>query len=293
MRILVTGASGWIGRALLPELRNAGHQVLGLARSQAAATTIAAAGADVLRGDLDDLDALRAGAAECDGVIHLAFMHDVTQFDAAIRTDLRTIETFATVLEGTGKALVVTSGTPALAAGRVATEHDWPTPDDSGAARASNARATVELAARGIRASVVRIPRSAHGAGDRGLVAQLVGLARKRGHAGYVGDGSCRWPAVHVLDAAHLYRLAVERAPAGSVLHAVGDEGVPTRDIAAAIARHLNVPTGPAPMEEFGFLGPILAADQPASSQLTRELLGWQPIRPRLLDDLEHNHYFG
>jgi nucleoside-diphosphate-sugar epimerase len=292
MRIFVTGASGWIGSAVVPELLGAGHQVTGLARSDASAARLETAGAGVLRGSLEDLDTLRAGAESADGVIHLAFGQDFTQMEAAVQADARAIETLGAALEGSGKALVVASGTPA-APGGVATERDDPLSFGPLAGRAANARTALGLAARGVRSSAVRMPRSVHGDGDHhGLIAQLIGIARDRGVSGYVGDGSSRWPAVHVLDAAPLVRLAVERAPAGSVLHAVGDEGVPIRDIAAVIGRHLDLPAASVPAEEFGFLGMLLGTDQPASSTLTSELLGWQPVHPGLIEDLGKGHYF-
>ena len=292
MRVFVTGASGWIGSAVVPELIGAGHQVLGLARSDSSAAAIAAAGAEVLRGDLDDLDTLRTGAANSDGVIHLAFIHDFTRFEDSVGADARAIETMGAALEGSGKPLVIASGTPALP-GRVATERDEPAPGGPAAGRAANAHAALEMAVRDVRSSVVGLPRTVHGEGDHGFIARLVGIARDKGVSGYVGDGSSRWPAVHVLDAAHLFRLAVEQAPAGSRLHAVGDEGVPVRDIAEVIGRHLSLPTASVPAEDFGWLGQILAVDQPASSALTRELLGWRPVQPRLIEDLDKGHYFG
>ncbi|HXW88182.1 MAG TPA: SDR family oxidoreductase [Streptosporangiaceae bacterium] len=292
MRVFVTGASGWIGSAVVPELMGAGHQVLGLARSDSSAAAIAAAGAEVLRGDLHDLGTLRAGAAGSDGVIHLAFIHDFTDFEASVGADRRAIETVGAALEGSGKPLVIASGTPALP-GHVATERDEPAPSSPVAARMANAQATLDMAARGVRSSVVGLPRTVHGDGDRhGFIPRLIGFARDSGVSGYVGDGSNRWPAVHVLDAAHLFRLAVEQAPAGSRLHAVGDEGVPIRDIAEVIGRHLNLPTASVPAEDFGWLGQILAIDQPASSALTRELLGWRPVQPGLIEDLDKGHYF-
>ena len=293
MRVFVTGASGWIGSAVVPELLGAGHQVLGLARSDDSAASIAAAGAEVLRGDLDDLDTLRAGAAGSDGVIHLAFIHDFTDIEASVTADRRAIETMGGVLEGSGKPLVIASGTPALP-GHVATERDESAPGSPVAGRMANARAALGMAARGVRSSVVGLPRTVHGDGDRhGFIARLVGIARDTGVSGYVGDGSNRWPAVHVLDAAHLFRLAVERAPAGSRLHAVGDEGVPIRDIAEVISRHLNVPTASVPAGDLGFLGQVLSIDQPASATLTRELLGWRPVQPGLIEDMDKGHYFG
>ena len=292
MRIFVTGASGWIGSAVVPELIGAGHQVLGLARSDSSADAIAAAGAEVLRGDLDDLDTLRAGAASSDGVIHLAFIHDFTDLEASIGADRRAIETMGGALEGSGRPLVIASGTPAVP-GRVATERDESASGSPAAARLANAKAALDMGARGVRSSVVGLPRTVHGDGDRhGFIARLIGIARDSGVSGYVGDGSNRWPAVHVLDAAHLFRLAVEQAPAGSRLNAVGDEGVPIREIAAVIGRHLNLPTASVPAEDFGWLGHILAIDQPASSAQTRALLGWHPVQPGLIEDLDKGHYF-
>jgi nucleoside-diphosphate-sugar epimerase len=293
MRVFVTGASGWIGSAVVPELLGAGHQIVGLARSDASAAKLEAAGAEVLRGNLDDLDALRVGAEGSDGVIHLAFNHDdYTQMEASVHTDGRAIETLGAALEGSGKPLVVASGTPA-AQGRVATERDEHAPGGPVAGRGENAQAALGMAARGVRSSVVRMPRSVHGDGDHhGLIARLIGVARDKGVSAYVGDGSSRWPGVHVLDAAPLIRLAVEQAPAGSVLHAVADEGVPVRDIAAVIGRHLDLPVASVPAEDLGFLGWVLGLDQPASSVITRELLGWQPVQPGLIEDLDKGHYF-
>jgi len=292
MRVFVTGASGWIGSAVVPELLGAGHQVLGLARSDDSAEAIAAAGAEVLRGDLADLDTLRAGAASSDGAIHLAFIHDFSDFEASVTADRRAIETIGAALEGSGKPLVIASGTPAVP-GHVATERDESSPGSPVAGRAANARAALGMAARGVRSSVVGLPRTVHGDGDHGFIARLIAIARDKGVSGYVGDGSSRWPAVHVLDAAHLFRLAVEQAPAGSRLHAVGDEGVPIRDIAGVIGRHLNLPAASVPAGDFGFLGQILAVDQPASAGLTRELLGWRPVQPGLIEDMDKGHYFG
>ncbi|GAB0107723.1 SDR family oxidoreductase [Nocardia sp. JMUB6875] len=291
MRVFVTGASGWIGSAVVPELIGAGHQVLGLARSDASAAVIAAAGGEVLRGDLDNPDVLRAGAEAADGVIHLAFIHDFSRFADSVQTDAQAIDAFAAALEGSGKPLVIASGTPAVP-GRVATERDLAAPENP-TPRGANATTVLGLASRGIRSSVVGLPRTVHGEGDHGFLAVLINIARERGVSGFVGDGSSRWPAVHVLDAARLFRLALENAPAGTPLHAVGDEGVSTRDIATIIGRHLNLPVESAQSETFGFLGPLLAIDQPASAARTGDLLGWRPTQPGLLEDLDKGHYFG
>jgi nucleoside-diphosphate-sugar epimerase len=290
MRVFVTGASGWIGSAVVPELIDAGHKVLGLARSDSSAAAVAAAGADVLRGDLSDLDTLREGAASTDGVIHLAFIHDFSDFEASVTADRQAIGAIGGALEGSGKPFVIASGT-AVVPGRVATERDETAPGSIASGRMANARAVLAMAANGVRSSVMGLPRTVHGEGDHGFIAMIVGTARQTGVSGYVGDGSSRWPAVHVLDAAHLFRLAVERAPAGSTLHAVGDEGVPTRDIAEVIGRHLSLPVASVPAENFGFLGQILAVDQPASAAQTRELLGWRPVQAGLIEDLDKGHY--
>ncbi len=306
MRVFITGASGWIGSAVVPELIGAGHQVTGLARSDASAAALAAAGAQVCRGSLDDLDCLRSAAAASEGVIHLAFKHDIAfsgGFQDAADADRRAIETFGEALAGSDRPFVIASGTLGLAPGRVATERDGHGPDSATAhlgggaqTRMANARMTLSLASRGVRSSVLRLPPTVHGAGDHGFMATLVGIARDRGVSGYLGDGANRWPAVHRLDAAHLFRLAVERAPAGSTLHAVADEGVPVRDIAGLIGRHLDLPVIAIPAEDvaehFAWLGAFLGVDSPASSAFTRELMGWQPAHPGLVADLEMGHYF-
>jgi len=305
MRVFVTGASGWIGSAVVPELIDAGHQVTGLARSDASAAALTTAGAEVLRGTIDDLDTLRAGADASDGVIHLAFKHDVAfsgGFQAAADADRRAADTFGEVLAGSGRPFVIASGTLGLAPGRVATERDGLDPGSaahlSGGPQTRHATAlmTLSLASRGVRSSVLRLPPTVHGDGDHGFMATLVGIARDKGVSGYLGDGSNRWPAVHRFDAAHLFRLAVEQAPAGSVLHAVADEGVPVRAIAEVIGRHLGLPVAAIAPEDaaghFTWLGGFIGIDSPASSALTRELLGWQPVQPGLLDDLDKGHYF-
>ena len=292
MRIFVTGASGWIGSAVVPELIGAGHQVLGLARSDASARAIAGMGADVLRGDLTDVGVLRAGAAGSDGVIHLAFVVPSVS-EAATRTDAAAIGAFADSLAGTGKPLVVSGATIAVS-GRPSTERDELIAAGPIAARVTNMRAALAAAERDVRAALVMLPRSVHGQGERhGFVPQLIALARAKDVSGYIGDGASRWPAVHVKDAASLYRLAVEQAPAGAVLNAVGDEGLPVREIAEAIGRMLNLPARSVPAEEFaGMLVPLLTRDMPASSAITQELLGWKPTHPGLIEDIEQGHYF-
>ena len=292
MRIFVTGASGWIGSAVVPELIGAGHHVLGLARSDASAKAVAGMGAEVLRGDLNDIDGLRAGALDSDGVIHLAFVVP-SGSEAATRTDAKAVETFATSLAGSGKPLVVSGGT-LVRPGRPATERDELVATGPIAARITNMQAALAAADRGVRSCLVMLPRSVHGEGDRhGFIPQLIAMARTKGVSGYIGDGAGRWPAVHVKDAAGLYRLAVEQAPPGAVLNAVGDEGVPVREIAEAIGRHLHLPARSLPAGEYeGMLVHLLSTDMPASSIITQELLGWKPTHPGLIEDIEEGHYF-
>jgi nucleoside-diphosphate-sugar epimerase len=296
MRVFVTGASGWIGSAVVPELIGAGHQVIGLARSDASAEALAAAGAEVQRGDLEDLDSLRAGAAASDGVIHLAFIHDFSQFANSARVDQRAIETIGAALEGSDRPLVIASGTLGLAEGRAATEEDMPDSGSVAGLRGISAEMALALASRGVRSSVLRLPPTVHGDGDHGFMATLIGIARERGVSGFIGDGSNRWSAVHRLDAARLFRLAAEAAPAGSVLHGVADEGVPVREIAEVIGRHLDLPVVSVPEDEavdhFGWLGRFLGADATASSARTRERMGWEPTHLGLIEDLELGHYF-
>jgi nucleoside-diphosphate-sugar epimerase len=296
MRVFVTGATGFIGSAIVPELLDAGHEVVGLARSDASAAALERAGADVHRGDLDDPDSLRRGAETADGVIHCAFVHDFSRMPEAGRTDLRAVETFGEALAGSGRPLVVTSGIGLLAPGRLATEDDRPDPGSHAAHRVPSEVTTLALAGRGVRSSLVRLPPSVHGEGDHGFVPRLIDIAREKGVSASIGDGSNRWPAVHRVDAARLYRLAVESAPAGTVLHSVADEGVATREIADVIGRHLDVPvTTIAPAEaesHFAWLGGFFAADVPASSARTRAMTGWVPEQPGLLADLEEGHYF-
>lgn len=307
MRIFVTGASGWIGSAVVPELIGAGHHVVGLARSDASAAALTAAGAEVYRGTLDDLDSLRDAAAASDGVIHLAFKHDLAfsgDFQGAADADRRAAEAFGEALAGSDKPFVLASGLLGLAPGQVATEEDGHGSHAAVAAfgggpqaRWETAEFTLSLASQGVRSSILRLPPTNHGDGDNGFMATLVSIAREKGVSGYIGDGANRWPAVHRLDSAGLFRLAAEKAPAGTTLHAVADEGVPIREIAEVIGRHLEVPvTSIAPEdagEHFTWLGGFIGLDSPASSALTREQMGWKPVQPGLIADLDEGHYFG
>lgn len=300
MRIFVTGASGWIGSALVPELIDAGHQVIGLARSDSSAAALTAAGAEVVRGTLDDLDVLGTATAAADGVIHLAFKHDIAftgDYQGAAEADRRAVDTFADALAGTDRPFVLASGLVGLKSGQVSTERDTPTVNGTPASlRSATATAALALASRGVRSSVVRLSPTCHGEGDNGFMAHLVATARAKGVSGYLGDGDQRWPAVHRLDAARLFRLAVEKAPAGAVLHGVAEEGIALRDIAEVIGRHLDVPTvsvaPEAAAEHFTWLSDFVALDSPASNALTRELLDWRPTHPGLLEDLDKGHYF-
>jgi nucleoside-diphosphate-sugar epimerase len=295
MRVFVTGATGFIGSATVRELVGAGHEVVGLARSDAGAAAVESASATALRGSLEDLDSLRRGAEEADGVIHAAYIHDFSQMENAAAADRRAIETFGSVLEGSNKPLVFTTGAALAAPGRVATEEDRPDPATVGHPRAFSEQIGLALADRGVRVSVVRPGASVHGEGDHGFVPFLIGVARSKGVSGYIGDGSNRWPVVHRLDTARLYRLALEQAPAGSVLHAVA-ESVPTRAIAEAIGRHLNVPVVSIAPEDaadhFDWMGMFWGLDAPASSALTQERMGWTPEHVGLIEDLEQGHYF-
>jgi nucleoside-diphosphate-sugar epimerase len=292
MRVFVTGASGWIGSAVVPELLGAGHTVVGLARSDASAAALEAAGAEVLRGSLEEPDSLRKGAETADGVVHLAFIHDFSDYERSVGTDLRAVETIGAALEGSGRPFVNTSGLAGMSFGRPATERDR---IGDASPRAASERTALGLAERGVRSSVVRLAPSVHGEGDHGFIAVLAGIARQKGVSGYIGDGANRWPAVHRSDAARLFRLALEQAPAGTVLHGAGDEGIPIRDLAEVIGRKLGLPVVSVAPEDaaqhFGWLGAFLAADIPASSVLTQHLLGWHPTGPGLLADLESGHY--
>jgi nucleoside-diphosphate-sugar epimerase len=306
MRIFVTGASGWIGSAVVPELIGAGHQVVGLARSDASAAALTAAGAEVQRGTLDDLDTLRSAAGASDGVIHLAFKHDIAfsgDFQGAADADRRAVEAFGEALAGSERPLVIASGTLGVAPGRMATEQDGHGANPAVAAwgsgpetRWGTAELALSLTSRGVRSTVLRLPPTNHGDGDHGFLATLVDIARDKGVSGYIGDGNNRWPAVHRLDSARLFRLALEHAPAGTTLHAVAEEGVRIRDIAEVIGRRLEVPVVAISPDEagehFAWMAGFLAADSPASSALTQEQMGWQPTHPGLIADLEQGHYF-
>lgn len=294
MYIFVTGATGWIGSAVVPELQNAGYKVLGLARSDAAAASVAALGADVQRGDLEDLDGLRAAAAASDGVVHLGYNHDFSRMEAAARTDLAAINAIGAALEGTDRPFVIASGVLGLASGRAATEQD--VADPSLHPRIAGVQAALSFATRGVRPSSVRFAPTVHGHGDHGFIATLVGIAREKGVSGYIGDGVSRWPAVHRLDAANLVRLAVDSAPAGTALHAIAEEGIPTRTIAEAIGRGLDLPVISIPADQagdqFGWIARFFGTDCRASSTATRQRFGWTPVQPGLIADLDAGHYF-
>jgi nucleoside-diphosphate-sugar epimerase len=290
MRVFVTGGTGTIGSAVVAELLAHGHTVLALARSDESARTLQAAGAETLHGALADLDVLRAGAAASEGVISLAFSHDFSLPDAlarAIAEESAAMAAMGEVLIGTDRPIVTVSGTPGVP-GRVATEADPLPTDGPVAGRARSVTALLDLASRGVRSTAVRMPRTVHDQGTGGFAGLLTDAARRTGVAGYPGDGTQRWPAVHARDAAVLFRLALESAPPGTSWHAVSDEGDAVRDIAAVVGRRLGLPVQAVPEETFGPFGPIFAMDQPASSAHTREALGWEPTHPSLLADLEN-----
>jgi nucleoside-diphosphate-sugar epimerase len=296
MKIFVTGATGFIGSAIVRELLDAGHQVLGLTRSDAGEQSLIDAGAQAHRGNLEDLESLRSGAAHSDAVIHTAFNHDFTKFGANCEADRRVIEALGDALAGSGRLLIVTSGTGMAnsAPGVTATENDLAASSKS-APRAASEEAAAAVAARGVRTTIVRLPQI-HDTTKQGLVTYAIQIAREKGVSAYVGDGLNRWPAAHRLDTARLYRLALEKADAGDKFHAVAEEGVPVRGIAAAIGRNLNVPVVSLTPEDaaghFGWLAAFVARDVPASSAITRERLGWNPTGPGLISDLENMRYF-
>lgn len=293
MRIFVTGATGFVGSAIVQELIGAGHQVLGLARSDSGAASLAAAGADVHRGSLEDLETLRSGAAGADGVIHTAFIHDFSNYAPAAETDRRAIATLGDVLAGSDRPMIITSGTLLLQRqGPLAIEDDGTNPNFP----RKSEEAVLEMASRGVRVTVLRLPPSVHGDGDHGFVPHLIAIAREKGVSAYVGDGQNRWPAVHRLDAAHLYRLVLEQGSAGARYHGVADEGVPFQEIAGVIGRRLNVPVVSKSPEEaaehFGWISRFAGVDCPASSAQTQEQLAWRATGPSLIADIDRPSYF-
>jgi nucleoside-diphosphate-sugar epimerase len=290
MRVFVTGGSGLIGSAVVAELLGNGHTVLAIARSESSAVALQAAGAETMRGNLADLGALRAGAAKADGVIHLAFANDFSSpaaVAAAVAEEGAALAAMGEELIDSGRPLITCSGTPYVP-GRASTEADPLPTDGPVGGRSRSVMAVLDLASHGVRSSAVRLPRTVHNEGRGGFAGLLTEMARRSGVSGYPGDGAQRWPAVHALDAAVLFRLALEKAPAGTAWHAVGDEGDAVRDIATVIGRRLGLPVEAVPQEAFGPLGPIFATDQPSSSAHTRRTLGWEPSHPSLLEDLEN-----
>jgi nucleoside-diphosphate-sugar epimerase len=296
VRVFLTGATGFIGSAIVQELIGAGHQVIGLARSDAGAKSLAAAGAKVHRGDLEDLDSLRGGASASDGVIHTGFNHDFSRFKEVSEADRRAIEAFGAALAGSDRPLVIASGTALVSPGRLATEESVCTITSADIPRVATEEAATSTATRGVRAALMRLAPTVHGDGDHQFVPTLINIAREKGVSAYIGDGRNRWNAVHRLDAARLFRLALEKATAGARYHAVAEEGIAFRDIAEVIGRRLNIPVVSKSPEEaanhFGWIGAFAGLDCPASSKLTQQRLGWRPVQPTLLTDLERGSYF-
>ena len=314
MRVFLTGASGFIGSAIIKELINAGHQVIGLARTGETAKSIITAGAEVQHGSLDNLESLKNGAAQADGVIHTAFVHAFSKISIGARLkvifgglpygiaarflskiavmDSNAIEAMGSVLAGTGKPFIITSGTMILPLGRLVTETDTPNPTSPAAYRTASEERAMELASQGVCTSIVRLPPSVHGNGDKGFITSLISIARKKGVSAYVNDGQNHWPAVHRLDAAKLFRLGLEKGLTGATYHGVAEEGIPFIDIAREIGKHLNVPIDVKPPKHFGFLGNIVAADNKTSSELTKQILGWYPVYAPLIEDIKNGNYF-
>jgi nucleoside-diphosphate-sugar epimerase len=296
MRVFLTGATGFIGEAIVRELLAARHEVLGLARTPAAAERLARSGVAAHRGELSDTDSLAAGARACDGVIHTAFIHDFSAYASAAETDRRAVATLTGALEGSGKPFVLTSGTALLAPGRVGTEEDAPAPESAAGLRAASEATAVAAAGRGVRASIVRLPPSVHGTGDHGFVPALIEIARRTGVSAFIDDGANRWPAVHRLDAVRLYRLALENSIPGARHHAVAEEGVTLRAIAEAIGAGLGLPVRSLTRDEaykhFDWMAAFATIDNPTSSALTRKTLGWSPKESGLLQDMKESGYF-
>ena len=296
MRVFLTGASGFIGSVVAQELLAAGHQVLGLARSDASASALTQAGVDVHRGDLSDTDSLVAGAQACDGVIHCGFIHDFSDYAGSCATDRRVIEALGTALEGTGRPLVVTSGTALVGPGRLITEADTAYTGPGAIPRAASETVAQAFASRGVRVSLVRLPPSVHGEGDQAFIPALIGIARATGVSAYIGDGLNRWPAVHRLDTAPLFRLALEKAAAGVALHGVAEEGIPMRAIAETIGAGLGIPVRSLAHDEaaahFTWLTGFVGVDNPTSNNVTCETMGWTPKEIGLLADIQENGYF-
>lgn len=295
MRVFVTGASGFIGSATVRELLSKGHTVLGLSRSTSSAKILTDLGAEIHDGSLDDLSSLKSGAAQCDGVIHLGFVNDFSDFPRSCAKDRAAIDALGSAIEGTGKPLVVTSGILLLAAGEMRTEDDKPDSEGFAAVRGKSEEVTLALVEKGVRAMVVRLPPTVHGEGDKGFVPMIIGATREKGVSSYIGEGLNRWTAVHRLDAARLYRLALEKGVAGGVYHAVADESVPTKEISEAIGSRLNVPIASKSLEEaageLGFVVYAYSRDSPASSAKTRDQLGWKPEQPGLIADVEKTYF--